>query len=363
VSVLRGERSRHELWTGAVIDVDVNVVPKLTSLYPYLDGAWIQYAEERGWAGPSPSLIYPRGLDATAGPQWRSEDGAPPDSTLPVLQGHILDPWEVDHAILNCTWPIDTGLVDLSVALARAANDWLIAEWLDPDPRVRASIVVPTHSDPAAMAAEIDRVGDHPGFVQVLLPARSGIPYGRRSYWPVFDAISRHDLVAGIHFGGVNDGQPSSPLGWASWYAEEYAAEVQVFEAQLGNLVAEGTFQRYPELRVAMLECGFAWVPMWMWDQDRNWKALHREIPWVRERPFELVRRHVRFSTSPLEVPSADALAPVVGWLGSDELLMFATDYPHWHGDDLAVLLGALPEALQPKVMSENARQWYRLAA
>ena len=48
-------------------------------------------------------------------------------------------------------------------------------------------------------------------------------------------------------------------------------------------------------------------------------------------------------------------------WLVTDELLMFATDYPHWHDDDLGSLLGALSEDARGKLMAENARAWYRL--
>lgn len=42
--------------------------------------------------------------------------------------------------ILNCIYAID-GLhnPDAAIALAGAVNDWLIAEWLEQDPRLRAS--------------------------------------------------------------------------------------------------------------------------------------------------------------------------------------------------------------------------------
>jgi predicted TIM-barrel fold metal-dependent hydrolase len=346
-----------------VIDVDVHaVVPSLDAIRPYLDAPWLQYIDERGWGGPLNDLVYPKGLATTARPEWRPGDGSEPASRAALVREHILEPWRPDYAIVNCTWPIDGGPPDVSAALARAVNDWLVAEWLDQDERLRASIVLPSRVDPAALAAEVDRVGDHPGFVQVLLPVRSGVPWGRRLFYPLFDAIVGHDLVAGIHWGGLNDGNPASPLGWPSWRAEEYSVEVQVFQTQLINLVAEGAFQRYPTLRVAMLESGFAWVPMWLWDHDRNWKGLHREIPWVDRSPFELVREHVRFSTAPVEAPSAEELAPVIGWLGSEQLLMFATDYPHLHDEDLSVLLDALPESARGKVMAENARTWYRLS-
>jgi len=363
VTEAAGGQGRGHVWSGAVVDADVHaVVPSIQSLYPYLDDVWIQHVEEREWRGPTNVLTYPPALLLSAREEWRPAAGNLPASDVSMLQRDLLDPWNVERAIVNCVYSIDGGPPDLSTALASAANDWLIAEWLEVDDRLRASIVLPTRDDPAAMAAEIDRVGGHSGFVQALLPARSGKMYGKRLFWPVFEAIERNDLVAGIHWGGSNDGLPPTPQGWPSWFVEEYVAEIQVFEVQLLSMIAEGVFQKFPSLRVSLLEIGFTWVPMWMWDLDRNWKGIRREVPWLNRPPFEIVRDHVRFTTAPLDAADAAELAPVIEWLGSEKLLMFATDYPHAHGDDLSVLLDATPEAMRPKVMAENAREWYGLA-
>ena len=52
----------------------------------------------------------------------------------------------------------------------------------------------------------------------------------------------------------------------------------------------------------------------------------------------------------------------VNGQLESDEMLMFSTDYPHWHFDSAeeAVPQG-FSESLLEKILRENARAWYRL--
>jgi predicted TIM-barrel fold metal-dependent hydrolase len=359
---LQREQGRSEVWPGPVIDADLHaVVPSVQALYPYLDPVWIHHCEDRGWLGPTTAVFYPPALPSTARPQWRPSDGRVPASEVELLREHVLDPWNVERAIVNCVYAVDSGPPDVSAALAAAVNDWLIAEWLDVEPRLRASIVLPSRNDPAAIVAEIDRVGGHPGFVQALLPARSGILYGKRLWWPVFEAIVRNDLVAGIHFGGSNDGLPPTASGWPSYYVEEYVSEIQVFESQLISLIGEGTFQKFPELRVSMLEAGFTWVPMWMWNIDRNWRGMRREVPWLRRPPFADVREHVRFSTAPFDADLPEELAHFVRWLGSEELIMFATDYPHLHDDDVAVLLEAVPESMRPKVMADNARGWYRL--
>ena len=79
------------------------------------------------------------------------------------MRRQVLDEARVETAILCSAYPVD-GLhnPDAAIAFARAFNDWQIAEWLDKEPRLRASIVVPIQL-PAQAAEEIDRVGDHPG--------------------------------------------------------------------------------------------------------------------------------------------------------------------------------------------------------
>jgi predicted TIM-barrel fold metal-dependent hydrolase len=100
-----------------------------------------------------------------------------------------------------------------------------------------------------------------------------------------------------------------------------------------------------------------------MWRFDKEWKGLRREIPWVRRPPSEYIREHVRLTLQPLDAPPDPAqLLQIVEQLGSDELLLFSTDYPHWHFDAPEEALPAgLPGGLLRKILSENARAFYRL--
>ena len=360
-TALLGDKTRREVWDGPVIDCDVHAnVPSYPTLFEYMDPVWVQWSRDRGWAGPiGLPLTYPPNAPSTARPEWRPE-GRPPASDLSLLQEHILEPWGTEYAVLNCYYAIGSlRHPDWAAALASAVNDWIIGEWLSKDPRLRASLVVPAR-DPAAAIREIERVGDHPGFVQVLWPVRSDRLYGHRIWHPVYEAAARHDLVIGLHFGGTSEDAPS-PSGWASWYVEEYAAEWQNFAAQVTSFVAEGVFKAVPSLRVAVLEGGFTWVPVWGWRFNKEWRGLRREIPWVDRPPSEIIREHMRFSVAPMDIETPEQVAHIVEWLGSEDALMFATDYPHMHDDDLATLLAGVPESMRAKLMAESAREWYRL--
>ena len=345
----------------SVIDSDVHcTVPSIRALFPYLSDYWKETIEQTGFKGATDNY-YPDGAALSVKPGTVPE-GGPAGSSLDLLREQVLDDQNVEFAILNCAYAVD-GIRNPygAAAIASAINDWQIEQWFDKEPRLRGSVVV-TPQYPDLAAKEIDRVGDHPGFVQVFLPGRSERPYGNRRYFPIFEAAVRHQLVAGIQFGGA-PGTPPTASGWPTYFAEEAVGMSHIFQSQLTSLVSEGTFAEYPDLRITMVEGGWTWLPSLMWRLDKNWKALRREIPWTTMAPSEYIRQHVRFTTQPIDAPANPKhLGQIVDQLGSDDLLLFATDYPHWHYDEPA---GVLPLNLSPertaKIMSENARSWYRL--
>ncbi len=343
-----------------VIDADIHcVVPSITSLLPYLPAHWQEQISQSGFKGPVDDP-YPRAAAALLYPDAQPPQDLPAGSDLGRMREQVLDAWNVAYGILTCTYAVDSlHNPDAALALARAVNDWQLAEWLDQEPRLRASIVVPIQQ-PHLAAQEIRRVGQHPGFVQVLLPVRSPVPYGNRCYHPIYAAAVQHDLVVGIHFGGA-PGNPPTPAGWPSFYIEEYAGMASLFQSQLLSLVAEGVFDQFPALRVALLESGWTWLPSLMWRFDKEWRGLRREVPWVRRPPSDYVREHVRLTIQPFDVPAqAERVRQLIDQMGSEDLLLFATAYPHGY-DDISVeaLIAGLPDVLTRKIMHENARAFY----
>ncbi len=345
-----------------LIDCDIhNEVPSLETLYLYLPDFWCDYCNESAFVGPEAS-DYPKGAPTTALPDTTPPSGGPPGSDLELLREQMLDFWEAEYGILTCAYRVQTvHNEDLAAVLASATNDWQIEHWLDPEPRLRASLVVSSQNPPLA-AREIERLGDHPGFVQALLPVRSLIPYGNRHYDPIFEAAVHHDLAIGIHYGGA-PGIPPSPSGWFSTYLEEYAGMGQVFQAQVISLVTEGAFDRFPDLRVVLIEGGFTWMPPVMWRIDKEWRGLRHNTPWVKRLPSEYMREHIRMTLQPMDAPpDSSQFLRMIGQLDSEDMLMFSTDYPHWQFDSPEESLPmGLPESLTKKILAENARAFYRL--
>lgn len=341
----------------SLIDSDVHMyVPSVDVLLPYLDEHWRAYIRETSFNGPI-DTSYLAGAATSMEPKLRGAG-----LSLATVRERVLEGGNADIAILTCSYAVESVRNPYAAAaLASAVNDWQTDEWLAEEPRLRGSVVVASQY-PDLAAQEIDRVGGNPGFVQVQLPVRSEALYGNRRYYPIFEAALRHDLAIGIHYGG-NPGNPPTAAGWPSFYIEEYTGMAHVFQSQLISLVTEGVFDKYPELRVALVESGVSWLPGMLWRLDKEWKGLRREVPWVRELPSEYVRQHVRMTTWPFDLPADGARAgELVEQIGSDEMLMFASDFPHWH-DDAPVdgFFDQLDAGVTQKIKRDNAAAFYRL--
>ena len=184
----------------SLIDCDVHAnVPGMQALLPYLGEQWRDSVIDRG-LNSLESISYPPNSPLTARADWRGKSGEPPN-TLDMLRTNALDRWHIDVAICNCLYGVQLLFSeDMAAAFAKAVNDWLAAEWLDRDTRLRGSIVVPMQNAEYAVA-EIERCAPDRRFVQILVLAMGEAPLGRREYWPIFAAAERHGLPVGIHAG------------------------------------------------------------------------------------------------------------------------------------------------------------------
>jgi len=340
------------------IDCDIHpAVPNIRALHPYLSDHWRDVVVQRG-VHELESIAYPTNSPLTSRPDWRLPNGKP-GSDLDALRAHALTPFGTSIAICNCLYGVQLLFSeDMGAGFARAVNDWIAAEWLDKEPRLRASIVVPMQNAELAVE-EINRVAPDRRFVQILLLVMHDHPLGKRHYWPIYAAAEKHGLPVGIHAGSAYR-HPVTPLGWPTYYTEDYAAQAAAFQAALSSLVCEGVFTKFPELKVVLLESGFTWLPAHLWRLTKFWRGLRMEVPWVDRAPTDIVRSNVRLTTQPCDAPpSPEMFQRLMEHMGSDEMLLFSTDYPHWQFDGDAVLPEGLSRDLVRKIMIDNPRDTY----
>lgn len=348
----------------AIADCDIHPSPRSVEreIFPFLEKRWQDHYKTYGLLPRQPyqnGPAYPKGQPDAARRDAYLPDGGKPGSDLAFMQSHHLDPYNVQLGILN---PLKSGQgaqnPDFAAAYCRATNDWQVAEWTSKDARLKASICVP-YEDAALSVAEIERRAGDPNFAQTFMLIRTAEPLGNRRYWPIFEASAEAGLPVAVHAFGFG-GSPITGSGWPSYYMEDMVGHSQSAQNMVSSLLLEGVFERFPKLKLIVVEAGFAWAPSLGWRLDRIWKQNPLELPHVTRPPSETMREHIWFTTQPFEEPDRRGhLKDVFDWIGWDRLL-FATDYPHWDFDDPSrIPLPRADEATRAGFFLENARALY----
>ncbi|EHR01066.1 amidohydrolase family protein [Bradyrhizobium sp. WSM471] len=254
--------------------------------------------------------------------------------------------------------------VDYASALCRAFNDFSLEHWIAKDERFRLALHI-NSQDPNGAAAEIDRLGSHPAVCSVMVGCGAPRPFGHRFYHPIYEACVRNGLAVAMHFGAEGTGvnPPISAAGFPSHYIEMRQIRSSWYSVNVASFVFEGVFEKFPSLKIGMLEAGFSWLAPLMWKMDFDWKGLRRQTPWVKKLPSQYIKEHIRFATQPMEEPEHPSqLKQIIDWIGGSQVLMFASDYPHWDWDDPARTLVDYPEDFRRRIFSENAIDTFRLS-
>ncbi|MBA2636682.1 MAG: amidohydrolase [Solirubrobacterales bacterium] len=338
------------------IDTDIHERADTYALVPYLEPKWQKYITDYDWQ-PDRLLGYSQ---PTAGGLDRKDakvDGKPGGSSLKMLQEQVLDEYNVEYGILT-GWlnasALQSGWPEFKTALMSAYNDWELETWVEKDDRLMGSIHVNAW-DPEGAAREIDRLGGHPRFVQAMLYMYDQ-PFGDPRYHAIFEAAERNNLVVGMHH---SENTPTA-LGFHRYFAEWHTLIPQAFMSQAVSLVFNGVFNKYPNLKVNLIEGGFSFLPHLMWHADQQWRELRNEVPWIKRAPSEIMREHLRFATQPIEDFTLEEFLRLIDQIGSEDMVCFSTDYPHWDFDSpLEALPQGLPEELSRKIFYENARATY----
>ena len=124
-----------------------------------------------------------------------------------------------------------------------------------------------------------------------------------------------------------------------AWYTDEAEAFVPVLSAVFihtaaalacADLILNGTLERFPGLRLGIVELSAVWVPLFLMMLDGGWSFTRqlngREPAALTLHPSDYFRRQVRVSSFSYENP-----AGLQEQIGAD-LLMCCSDYPHSEG-------------------------------
>ena len=259
------------------------------------------------------------------------------------------------------------GDLDFAYGVARAHNRGMV-EFCSVDTRLLPSCYVPLadFDRAAAMADEALAMG-----AAALLVA-SGCPRGHspshRALDPVWARAQEAEIPVVFHVGGTGDlidpayfvnGLPIPPDfhgGEENFRSVDYMGIPGPPAQTLATMIFDGVLERFPELRIGVIEQGAIWMPSWMRQMESAFEAFVRHEERLRElslRPSEYVRRQVRATPYPTED---------VGWIiaqAGPEVVLFSSDYPHVEGgrkpvERFEASLGDAPESVRRAFYCDN---------
>jgi uncharacterized protein len=215
----------------------------------------------------------------------------------------------------------------LATAIAAAYNDWMadfVTDCERPGQVFGAAMLAP-HDVPSAVDELARNVGR--GFKAAFISP--GLPDSRPWHDPVYDPIWREAIRLGVpvcfHGGGVT--QPDFSFG-------EHLDKMMLwhpFNQPLGimfvatSMTSGGVLERFPELKVGLLEGNCSWAPFWLYRLDEHWEWTGKyEAPELRRKPSEYFLQNCFVSCEADEEPAKyyfDAFG--------DDNVVYSTDYPH----------------------------------
>ena len=284
-------------------------------------------------------------------------EGCPKASYDTHARVALLDEWGVDAGVVFPTigilWdkPEDP---ELAMAYARAYNNW---QWDFASPaldRIIPIAQIPLYD--VDLALEELRRCLKLGFKGMFLaPEPVG---GKRPSHPDFDPLW-HEMVAAdlpvcvhliVRFNRVVN------LSATQWWDGEKEPMNTVFSFALGGtmqlmpavaaLICDGLFDRFPKLKVAIVESGAGYASYLMDRLDEKYDRFRNFAP-MKRKPSEYMRENFWFVMDPSE-RSIDAQCDLLG----EEHFLWGSDYPHI--DSHANAMEEVHTALAP--MSEHRR-------
>jgi predicted TIM-barrel fold metal-dependent hydrolase len=251
--------------------------------------------------------------------------------------------------------------VVLEAAMYRAYHRWM-ADYCGAFPRRLKGVILVSFRDLMSSFQEIERCAKEDWPLAVFVYAPSGVPLDHPDLDRVWSACQHHDLSVALHtFTQMPPYAPGSLDTWENQWLQRSAAHPWCGMRNMAALLGSGVMDRYPRLRVGLLEAGHSWLPFWMARIDEHAKAIPGALAPLKMSPSEYVRSERYFQS--IEMSEGENLTRAVISLLGEDILMYASDYPHaesWFPKSVETVMSwDLPERVKQKLFWDNAVRYY----
>ncbi|NOT53283.1 MAG: amidohydrolase [Deltaproteobacteria bacterium] len=294
------------------------------------------------------------------------KDSMPFGASDPKERVQLLDYEGLQKAFIYPTisleWESEVTDLELAAAYCRAYNRWVVDFCADSAGRL-VPIAHVSLSDGQVDAEELERAVKAGCKGVFLAPYTiTDKPHGDKMYDRFWAVAQDHNIPVAIHPVAEPPNRRvyqrfREMYKWGEWWVDVLGGQgpQQAFLA----LFQYGLFDRFPKVKVVILESGAGWIGHMLDRMDAAWTTpLGRSIP-LKEKPSYYFQRQCWISADPDE----RALSYLVEFLGHDKFF-WATDYPH---DDhtldyikvLDMLVAPMSDRARRGILGENVARVY----
>ena len=103
-------------------------------------------------------------------------------------------------------------------------------------------------------------------------------------------------------------------------------------------------------------------MPHYMWRLDQHYKAMRKDVPWLKKLPSEYITERCFFGTQPIEEPpKKEYLHSIVEMMEGYNNIVYASDYPHWDCDSPEFAMKLFKQEWKENILYNNAAKMYGL--
>jgi len=268
------------------------------------------------------------------------------------------------YPTLSLEWETEVTDPELAVAYCRAYNRWAVDFCSGSDGRLI----------PIAHISLVDGRTDVEELERAVKAGCKGIfiapytitdkPHGHKEYDRFWAAAQDHHVPVAIHPVAEPPNRRvyqrfREMYKWGEWWVDILGGQgpQQAFLA----LFQYGLFDRFPTVKVVILESGAGWIGHMLDRMDAAYETpLGRSVP-LKEKPSYYFQRQCWISADPDE----RALPYLIEFLGPDKFF-WATDYPHddhtlGYIKELDTLVASLSDRARRGILGENVARVYAL--
>ena len=251
---------------------------------------------------------------------------------------------------------------ELMSAVFRAYNDWL-ADFCRTNPDHLKGITMINLDDVKDGIGELERAAKL-GLVGAMIteyPAENR-RYDNSEYEPFWDAAQDLNMPLSLHTATRREGRSRSEIPNSVRVASGRATKVFYPAASMCDMIFSGVFERYPKLKLAIVEFELSWAPYLLTSMDYTYVERQEEASYRFKGgavPTDFFHNNVYISFQEDDV--GIRMRDVIGV----DALMWGSDYPHSEStfpksrEILDRILDGVPQEEKIKIVGLTAAKLY----